>query len=419
MARYDKWWPPGSVSDFPVRRNTVLLAAAMAMQSATFQLSAAMSSITFVLVTGISSLLGLGPALTMVAAALTALPAGRLMDRIGRIPVLAGGFFAGALGTALMGLGARNHSSLAAIPGFILLGAAGATGQLARAAAGDMYPAERRARGITYVLFGSVFGAILGPLVFGPILRGRELSAETLVLPWLAATGMMLIAAVIVINIRPDPKRIAESIEAARGTLPPPSSAPAVSLTVILRRPGVAMAVISGVVSFATMAAVMNLTGYVVVQHHHHPQHLVFPIIGAHVLGMYLLMPAVGWIVDRAGRLRTMASGLAVLAVSTAGLTWLESVIPVAILLFGLGLGWNFSFVAATSQLADLAAPTERGKLLGFNDLVAGLSGALLVLLGGFVLDDFGVAALALGASAVALAPIGFILISSRRLALP
>lgn len=402
-----------AMSEFPIRRNTALLAGAMAMQSATLQLSAAMSSITFVLVTGISSLLGLGPALTMVAAALTAFPAGRLMDRIGRIPVLAGGFLAGALGTALMSLGARNHSSLAAIPGFILLGAAGATGQLARAAAGDMYPAARRARGIAYVMFGSVFGAILGPLVFAPIFRGRELSAETLVLPWLAATGMMLIAFLIVINVRPDPKRIAESIEADSGGIASPASA-AAPLTAILKRSGVATAVISGVASFATMAAVMNLTGYIVVQHHHHPQHLVFPIIGAHVLGMYLLMPAVGWIVDRAGRLRTLAIGLLILALSTAGLTWFESVVPLAILLFGLGLGWNFSFVAATSQLADLAAPMERGKLLGFNDFVAGLSGAVLVLLGGFVLDDFGVAALALGASAIALAPIVFILVSGR-----
>ncbi|MEO5580769.1 MAG: MFS transporter, partial [Gemmatimonadaceae bacterium] len=394
------------MTDFPIRRNTALLAAAMAMQSATFQLSAAMSSITFVLVTGISSLLGLGPALTMLSAALIALPAGKLMDRIGRVPVLAGGFLAGALGAALMSLGARNHSSLAAIPGFVLLGAAGATGGLARAAAGDMYPAERRARGIAYVLFGSVFGAILGPLVFAPIFRGREVSAGTLVLPWLAAMAMMLIAFVIVVNVRPDPKLIAESLEAGGDTLSPsPTSASiAAPLSVIVRRPGVAAAVTAGVASFATMAAVMNLTGYVVVQHHHHPQHLVFPIIGAHVLGMYLLMPAVGWMVDRAGRIHTLAAGLVILAASTAGLTWFDSVIPIAILLFGLGLGWNFSFVAATSQLADLAAPAERGKLLGFNDLVAGLGGAVLVLLGGFVLDDFGVATLALSTSAIALA---------------
>jgi MFS family permease len=165
-----------------------------------------------------------------------------------------------------------------------------------------------------------------------------------------------------------------------------------------------------GVVSYAVMVSVMNLTGYMVVQRLHHPQHVVFPIIGAHVLGMYLLMPAVGWIVDRIGRPAALIGGLVLLATSTAGLMWFESVVPIAILLFGLGLGWNVSFVAATTQLANLASPSERGKLLGFNDLVASLTGAAFVLLGGYVLDDFGVNALALGVALIALAPIVVIL---------
>ena len=60
--------------------------------------------------------------------------------------------------------------------------------------------------------------------------------------------------------------------------------------------------------------------------------------------------------------------------------------------LFGLGLGWNFSFVAATAVLSDMTAPSERGKLLGFNDLLAGLTGAGLALLGGLALTALGVA---------------------------
>src|SRR4051812_30573263 len=124
------------MQDFPVRRNATLIAASMATQSAANQLSAAMSTITFALVTGISSLLGVGPALTMVASALTAQPAGRLMDRVGRVPVLAGGFLAGAAGAALLGLGVMWRQPLVALPGFMLFGVAAATSQLARAAAG-------------------------------------------------------------------------------------------------------------------------------------------------------------------------------------------------------------------------------------------------------------------------------------------
>jgi MFS family permease len=87
----------------------------------------------------------------------------------------------------------------------------------------------------------------------------------------------------------------------------------------------------------------------------------------------------------------------------------------IAILLFGLGVGWNLSIVAATASLADLAAPSERGKLLGFHDMMGGLLGATLVLLGGWVLDTVGVYALASGSAAVALVPVAIILFGSRR----
>jgi MFS family permease len=396
--------------EFPIRRNALLLAGAMAMQSAALQLSAAMSSLTFALVTGISSLLGLGPALTMLAAAMTAQPAGRAMDRVGRVPVLVGGFLAGAVGTTLLALGSYWRSPLMAIPGFVLLGVAGATGSLTRAAAGDMYPPAHRARGIAYVMFGSVFGAILGPTVFAPIFRGRDVSAESLLVPWLAGGAMLLAAAIIVMNVKPDPKRIAEAIEKSLGLTPhaPVAAAP---LSEILKRPGVMIAVLASVVSFAVMAAVMNLTGYVIVQHHHHAQHLVFPVIGGHVLGMYLLMPVVGMIVDRIGRRETLAAGLALLGFSAGGLNWAESIVPIGILLFGLGLGWNMSFVAATTQLADLSSASERGKLLGFNDFVAGVTASVFVIVGGFTLDTHGVSVLALSAAAVAIAPVPLILL--------
>ena len=43
-------------ADIPVRRNTFLLAGAMAVYSAVLQLVAAVSSLTFVLVTGVEGL---------------------------------------------------------------------------------------------------------------------------------------------------------------------------------------------------------------------------------------------------------------------------------------------------------------------------------------------------------------------------
>ena len=92
----------------------------MAVYSSVLQLVAAVSSITFVLVTGVEGLLGLGPAIFLVASALAAVPAGRLMDRIGRMPVIAGGYVAAAVGCSLtalatnLGLGAAADRRLRA-----------------------------------------------------------------------------------------------------------------------------------------------------------------------------------------------------------------------------------------------------------------------------------------------------------------
>ena len=390
-------------ADLPIRRNTVLLAGTLAVNSAVLQLVAAVSSITFVLVTGFEKLLGLGPAIFLVSSALTAVPAGRLMDRLGRIPVIAGGFGLGAVGCWLTALGTATETAVPVIAGFALVGSSSGVALLLRTAAGDMYPPERRARGISYVLFGAVFGAILGPAFFSPIFAGKdELDADVLTIPWVAAGFISLIALGLALSVRPDPKRIAELLAVDTGR----PTGPAAPLREILRRPGVIPALLAGFASMGVMVSVMNLTGYVVVDHRDHAQHLIFPIIGAHVLGMYALVLVIGPVIDRIGRTPALIGGLGIMAVSCAGIELFAGVVMTAIMLFGLGLGWNLSFVAATAQLADRTSPAERGKLLGVNDLGSALLGAGLALLGGAVLEALGVAALALGAAAIVLLPV-------------
>lgn len=396
------------VDRLPVRRNTALLAAALAASSAMLQLTAAVASLTLVLVLDVEGLLGLGPAIVLTCGALAAVPAGRTMDRLGRVPVLVAGFGIGASGCGLAALGSSAESAPLVLAGLACVGTAQATSLLARTAAGDMYPPARRAHGIALVLFGSVFGAILGPAVFSPLLHGRELDGDALAPLWLAAGAFMLVGMVLVASVRPDPRRIAELLAAANGSgergapAPRPSAAP---LRAILGRPGVVPALVAAQASFAVMVGVMTLTGAIVVDHHHHAAHHVFPIIAAHVVGMYGLVIFVGDLVDRIGRTRALSGGLIVMGASVVSLLWVESVPLTAVALFGLGIGWNFSFVAATAQLADATAASERGRLLGFNDLLSGATGASLSLLGGLALTALGVAALAIGAFVLVLTP--------------
>jgi MFS family permease len=394
----------------PIRRNTVLLSAALAANSAMLQLSAAVASLTLVLVLDIEGLLGLGPAIVLASGALAALPAGRSMDRFGRIPVLATGYGLGMAGCALAALGSAIDSAFVVLAGLVGVGAASGIALLARTAAGDMYPPERRARGIALVLFGAVFGALLGPSVFSPLLSGKHLDGDALAPLWFAGAGFMVVGMALVLSVRPDPKRIAELL----GNEPEGRERTAAPLRELLGRPGVIPALLAAQASFAVMVAVMTLTGPVVVDHQGHEAHHVFPIIGAHVVGMYALVIVVGDAIDRIGRTPALAGGLLVMAGSVISLLWVESVVATAIALFGLGLGWNFSFVAATAELADSTHASERGRLLGFNDLLSGATGAGLALLGGLALDVLGVAALAIGAAVLVTLPAAWILRTGR-----
>ena len=396
------------MDSFPIRRNTVLLAATLTALSGMAQLAVAVATVTLVLVTGIEGILGLGPAIFLTAGALASLPAGRLMDRHGRIPVLAGGCVAGVAGCLTTALGCELESAALVVAGFALVGVSQGTILLARAAAADMYPPERRARGISYVLFGALFGAALGPLVFRPLFAGKDLDSEALVLPWIAASGIMVVGLVLVLLVRPDPRTIARKLHFAAGGV---EGRPA-PLREILRRPGVLRSLVAAVTSFACMASVMNLTGYLVIDHGHH-QADVFTVISLHIVGMYALVLVIGTLIDKLGRRAGQVTGLLLMALSTLGLAWFESVAWMSASLFLLGLGWNISYVAAVTELADSALPAERGKLIGLTDQLSSGVAVVLVLFGGVVYTAYGVKALAFGATAFVVLPGLWILLQS------
>src|SRR5213078_1733978 len=103
-----------------VRRNAFLLAGGLVCNSAAFQLAAALSSLTLVAVTGVKGILGLGPAIFLVASALAVGPAGRLSDRVGRMPVIRGAFAGGALGCGVIAAGCRLSSGAVVALGLAL-----------------------------------------------------------------------------------------------------------------------------------------------------------------------------------------------------------------------------------------------------------------------------------------------------------
>ncbi|HEV2590704.1 MAG TPA: MFS transporter [Gaiellaceae bacterium] len=388
----------------PIRRNALLLALGLVFQSGMIQLAVALGTVTIVAVTGVKGILGLGPAIFLAAGAFAVGPAGRASDRFGRMPVIRVGFLLGITGPLVTAAGCAAVSPVLVFIGLGMCGAAQTIVLLSRAAAAEMFPPERRARGMSFVLFAVVSGAIWGPLVFGPMFGDRALTPHELVLPWLCAGLFTLAGLAISFGVRPDPKVISAQLYGSAA-----SDAPAAPLKEILRRPGVPTAMIAGIASFAVMVGVMNLAGYVAVGHGH-SHGSIFTIISLHIVGMYGLVLIIGDIVERLGRRQAMIIGLVVMGVSNAALVWFHSVAGMSASLFGLGLGWSLSYVAASTELIGLAAPSERGRLIGTTDLASSLVGALLALGGGVVYTGAGNASLALTAAGLALLPAAWIL---------
>jgi MFS family permease len=399
------------VKTFPIRRNTVLLASCLTSLSGMTQLAVAVGTTTLVLITGVETIVGLGPAIFLTTGALAAFPAGRAMDRYGRMPVITGAFVTGIVASVVLALACAWVSTVLVVLGLALIGCSMGTIILSRAAAADMYPPERRARSISLVLFGAVFGAALGPLVFRPLFAGKDLDTDALVVPWLAAAGIMAVGLLLSLLVRPDPKRIGEELGYGLHSEAAGKAAP---LGQILRRPGVPVALLAAVASFGVMVSVMNLSGYMVVGHGH-SQASTFWVISAHIVGMYGLVLVVGDVIDRFGRRRALAAGLVTMGVSTLSLAWVESIGAMSLSLFGLGLGWVFAYVGATSELVDRAALSERGRLVGFSDLLSGVTGATLALVLGAVYTELGVSEAAVAATIAVGVPALVIALSSRR----
>ena len=379
----------------PVRRNAVLLALGLVFQSGMIQLAVALGTVTIVAVTGVKGILGLGPAVFLVAGALAVGPAGRLSDRVGRMPVIRTGFVLGILGPLVTAAGCAATSGVLVFVGLGLCGAAQSIVLLSRAAAAEMFPPERRARGMSIVLFGVVSGAIWGPLVFGPMFADRALTAHDLTLPWVAAAAFTVGGLLVSFAVRPDPRELSRVYASTAPT------APAAPLRELLRRPGVSTAVVAAVSSFALMTGVMNLAGYVAVGHGH-SHGSIFTVISIHIVGMYGLVLVIGDLIERLGRRRSMVIGLTLIAASNAGLAFLASIAGMSLCLFGLGLGWCLSYIAATTELVSLASPAERGRLVGASDLLSSSAGAALALGGGVLYTGAG-GAVSLAAAAAGL----------------
>ena len=357
-------------------RTVKLLATAQVLSGVGVAGTVAAGSLLVASITNSETLAGLAQTSSVLGAAALALPLARLTSRGGRRLALSVGLIAGVIGSLLAIFGGSRENIYLMLTGTFLVGAASAAGYQARFAAIDLATSEKRAKQLSFVVWGSTIGAVSGPNLMEP--SGNL--AESLGLPRL--TGPYLISAVtltlavlvIQLFLRPDPYLTAAKDSGAANL---PRVKTKVALKHIRSNAKASFAIAAIAIGHIAMVAVMVMTP-VHMAHVDVTLTVIGLVISVHVLGMYAFSPLVGALSDRLGRLRVIQIGVAILLSSAliSGFARADDAITLGIGLFLLGLGWSCTLIAGSALLTESVSPEFKSASQGASDLVMNLSGA-------------------------------------------
>jgi len=359
--------PPESTTGLAqlARRHMRLLFWTQALSVATFQLMPALGGVMLLHLTGKVAATGLALSLSGLGQILTAYPAGRWMDRVGRGPVFATSGFLSALAAALVGWTFQEHHLWGFAGAVLLFGALSAPLRQLSVAAADLHPPEERGKAVGYLLMGSVVGALISPLLSSSIVWIWRNEVSAIAWTWFGAAALQLGILPLMRLLRPDPKEVARRY--LERTDPEETAA---SAGVPATAWGLAAAITAYAASWGIMTLSMAIAPVAMRAHGHGVSEIVWAIT-LHSIGMFAFGRPLGAIADRLGRLPLMAGSLAVIALSTFGSVATGEYWTATFFLFLVGVGWSGGVVASTALLSDLSTAEDRGRRFGVAELVA------------------------------------------------
>jgi MFS family permease len=351
---------------------------------------------------------GIPSTLTLMGRAIAAYPIGLVLDRAGRRIGLSAGFGFGIVGCVVTILAIEAGSFAGFCLGALLLGMGRAGNEQSRFVAAEIYTADKRAKVIGLMVFAGTLGAVFGPLLAAPSERfAVSQSLDAYSGPFLAGIALFLGGLLItMLFLRPDPKVIGEAIEAAEQETR--EQIPARPLLQIFQQPTVILAVAAMAIAQLVMTLLMVITP-LHMSHYEHNTIAISQVISAHTLGMFALSGVTGWLIDRYGRVPLIIIGALILVASCFLITPSTAVLPLAVALFLLGLGWNFCFIAGSSLLSDSLAASERPRVQGVSEMIVAVSAGLAGLVTGILFAWSGMTAVAAIGLAFSLAILGFL----------
>ncbi len=359
------------------------------------------------------SVSGVAQSATVVGSALFALPATAIVNRHGRRPSLAAGYFVAAVGAIIVGTAAVRDSIPLLFLGFFLFGAATAASFQARYAAVDLAPAALRGRHLSLIVWATTLGAVVGPSLAA--LAGASLDdygIPTLAGPFFFSALLFALATLLLfLLLRPDPAVVART---ALGSPSAPSQGARPSgirhaLTVVASQASARLAVSAMAIGNVVMIGVMAMTPVHIRSAGHEAAHtlrIVGLVLSFHIAGMFAFSPVFGWLTDRLGRRPVIVAGFALLlgACALAGSAGHQQAALAGGLML-LGLGWSATMVAGSTLLSESVSGELRASAQGLADLTMGLAGASAGAISGVIVEAWGYPTLT-GLAAIATAPL-------------
>jgi MFS family permease len=358
--------------DSRAKRNVAVLVFAQAVLGAQLAINIIVAGFAGALLAPNPSLATLPISIVVVGSLLTAPSMSLFMGRYGRRAGFWLAAFAAAVASALCARALFIGSFALFLAGSMLLGVFQATQGFFRFAATDTASDAFKPKAISWVLAGGLLSALLGPEIADK--ASGLISAVPYAGAYIAMIGLNVVGAIGMTFIDiPTPPRAARATDTGR------------PLGEIVRQPAFIVAVLAAMVGFSAMSLVMTSTPLAMVAHGLTHGNAT-DVVRWHIIAMFAPSFFTGSVIVRFGRLPVIAVGLLLLgvcgAIAVAGVELQHFYLA----LIALGMGWNFSYVGATSLLGTTHTRAEQAKVQGLNDfLVLGLvavgsfgSGALL-----------------------------------------
>lgn len=295
------------------------------------------------------------------------IPASLIMARLGRKRGFVLGNLLGLCGIAVASLALISEHFISFMLGTWLIGVGIGFGTLYRFAAVEAAPAKLRDRAIGLVMGGGVLAAFLGPWLARV---SRDLANTPFLGSFLGLGLVYLLALILLTFIRLPPPQVTHD------------AGPARPLGVIMRQPIFITAALAGLIGYGVMNLAMTATPLAMQRAGFHFDH-VATTIQWHVLAMFLPSFFTGRLTARFGAQAMIVVGCLLLAGCSLLTQFNVSLYGYYAALILLGLGWNLTFLPATSLLTETYRPAEKARTQAANEFLVFSTVSLTALLAG------------------------------------